>query len=67
MAPVAVAKIAPDVLDKYSNNFAMPDNDKLIVGNNSKDDAAVYNLGNGTALISTTDFYAYRRRSVPVW
>ena len=35
----------------------MPDNDKLIVGNNSKDDAAVYNLGNGTALISTTDFF----------
>ncbi|MFN8271097.1 MAG: selenide, water dikinase SelD [Chitinophagaceae bacterium] len=51
-------KIAPDVLDKIlHSNFAMPDNDKLIVGNNSKDDAAVYNLGNGTALISTTDFF----------
>lgn len=35
----------------------MPDNDKLIVGNHSKDDAAVYNLDNGTALISTTDFF----------
>ena len=35
----------------------MPDNNKLIVGNHSKDDAAVLDLGNGTALISTTDFF----------
>jgi len=27
------------------------------VGNSSKDDAAVYDLGNGTALISSTDFF----------
>ncbi len=51
-------KISPKILDEIlSSNFAMPDNDKLIVGNHSKDDAAVYNLGNGTALISTTDFF----------
>ena len=51
-------KISPKVLDQIlSANFSMPDNNKLIVGNNSKDDAAVYNLGNGTALISTTDFF----------
>lgn len=51
-------KISPKVLDQIlASNFAMPDNDKLIVGNHSKDDAAVYNLGNGTALISTTDFF----------
>src|SRR6202165_5308582 len=51
-------KIAPRVLDEIlKSNFAIPDNDKLIVGNHSKDDAAVYNLGNGTALISTTDFF----------
>lgn len=51
-------KIAPDVLDRIlHSNFAMPDNNKLIVGNSSKDDAAVYDLGNGTALISTTDFF----------
>lgn len=30
---------------------------KLLVGNHSKDDAAVYDMGNGTALISTTDFF----------
>ena len=29
----------------------------MIVGNHTKDDAAVYDLGNGTALIATTDFF----------
>ncbi len=51
-------KISPKVLDEIlQTNIATPDNDKLIVGNSSKDDAAVYDLGNGTALISTTDFF----------
>ncbi len=51
-------KISPQVLDTIlKGNIAMPDNDKLIVGNNSKDDAAVYDLQNGMALISTTDFF----------
>ena len=51
-------KISPKVLDQIlQSNLAMPDNQKLIVGNHSKDDAAVFNLGNGTALISTTDFF----------
>ena len=51
-------KISPKVLDEIlSSNLTMPDNDKLIVGNHSKDDAAVYDLGNGSAIISTTDFF----------
>jgi selenide, water dikinase len=51
-------KIAPRVLDAIlQSNTASPDNKNLIVGNSSKDDAAVYDLGNGTALISTTDFF----------
>lgn len=51
-------KISPKILDEIlSSNFAMPDNDKLIVGNHSKDDAAVYDIGNGSALIATTDFF----------
>ena len=29
----------------------------LLVGNDSRDDAAVYDLGDGTAIISTTDFF----------
>ena len=51
-------KISPKVLDEIlKTNLALPDNQKLLVGNNSKDDAAVYDLGNGTSLISTTDFF----------
>ena len=51
-------KISPQILDQIlKGNITMPDNDKLIVGNHSKDDAAVLDLGNGTALISTTDFF----------
>ena len=51
-------KISPKILEQIlHSNFTSPDNKKLIVGNSSKDDAAVYDLGNGTALISTTDFF----------
>lgn len=51
-------KISPQVLDKIlHSNLALPDNKKLIVGNHTKDDAAVYDLENGTALIATTDFF----------
>jgi selenide,water dikinase len=39
------------------SQYALPDNKNLLVGNHSKDDAAVYDLGNGTAVISTTDFF----------
>jgi selenide,water dikinase len=51
-------KISPKILDLIlKGNISMPDNNKLLVGNHSKDDAAVYDMGNGTALISTTDFF----------
>jgi selenide, water dikinase len=51
-------KISPKVLDEIlKSNIALPDNHKLMVGNHSKDDAAVYDIGNGMALISTTDFF----------
>jgi selenide,water dikinase len=51
-------KIAPKVLeDILQTNIAPVKNDKLIVGNSSKDDAAVYDLGNNMGLISTTDFF----------
>lgn len=51
-------KISPAVLDKilHSNNTMIPDA-RLLVGNDKRDDAAVLDLGNGTALISTTDFF----------
>ena len=51
-------KISPKILDEILHtSFSMPDNDRLIVGNHSKDDAAAYDLKNSTALISTTDFF----------
>jgi len=51
-------KIAPKVLDEIlKSNVSVPDNKNLLVGNSSKDDAAVYDLENGMALISTTDFF----------
>jgi selenide, water dikinase len=51
-------KIAPSILDKIlATNNPTKKFEKLMVGNESKDDAAVYDLGNGQALISTTDFF----------
>lgn len=51
-------KIAPKVLDEIlHSSIEMPHNDKLIIGNQSKDDAAVYDIGNGMCMISTTDFF----------
>jgi selenide,water dikinase len=51
-------KIAPHVLEEIlRSDFKSPEDTKLIVGNSTKDDAAVYDLGNGQGLISTTDFF----------
>ncbi|MEO6302839.1 MAG: selenide, water dikinase SelD [Bacteroidia bacterium] len=50
-------KIAPQVLKEILQSSFVSPSENLLVGNNSNDDAAVYDLGNGTALISTTDFF----------
>jgi selenide, water dikinase len=51
-------KISPAVLDKILHSAVLREKDpRLLVGNDTRDDAAVYDLGNGTALISTTDFF----------
>ncbi|WP_354361584.1 selenide, water dikinase SelD [Pedobacter sp. UYP30] len=51
-------KISPAVLDTILHSQIKYEADKnLLVGNNTRDDAAVYDLGDGTALISTTDFF----------
>lgn len=51
-------KISPQVLEQILHtDIPAPEAKNLLVGNQSKDDAAVYDLGNGTALISTTDFF----------
>ncbi|MEO6489090.1 MAG: selenide, water dikinase SelD [Ferruginibacter sp.] len=51
-------KISPQILEQIlkSDGLLVPDQN-LLVGNGNNDDAAVYDLGNGTALISTTDFF----------
>jgi selenide,water dikinase len=51
-------KISPAILDKILHSpIAAPTDARLLVGNDKRDDAAVFDLGNGTALISTTDFF----------
>ena len=51
-------KIAPAVLDQMLHtSIAQPHDARLLVGNASRDDAAVYDLGGGEAVISTTDFF----------
>lgn len=51
-------KIAPNFLDEILKSQApVLSYPRLLVGNSSKDDAAVYDLGNGTSVMSTTDFF----------
>ncbi|MBL0342054.1 MAG: selenide, water dikinase SelD [Bacteroidetes bacterium] len=51
-------KISPAILSEIlKNNETPPDFNNLLVGNHSRDDAAVLDIGNGQALISTTDFF----------
>lgn len=51
-------KIAPKVLEEILQGSTHIDKTaNLLVGNESKDDAAVYDIGNGMGLISTTDFF----------
>jgi len=51
-------KISPAVLDSIlkttQETISYP---QLLVGNSSKDDAAAFDLGNGTSVLSTTDFF----------
>ena len=51
-------KIAPGVLDQILGQLGAQANDPcLLVGHGARDDAAVYDLGDGTAAVSTTDFF----------
>ena len=54
-------KIAPQVLDTILQSqlpvMTTANDANLLVGNDSRDDAAVYDLGDGTAVVSTTDFF----------
>ena len=47
-------KLLEDILKSEMPSLPHPN---LLVGNDSKDDAAVFDLGNGTSVVSTTDFF----------
>lgn len=51
-------KISPKDLESIlKSSTPFTSNPNLIVGNDTKDDAAVFDMGNGQAIISTTDFF----------
>jgi selenide, water dikinase len=51
-------KISPKLLDNILQTSVLKQPfPALLVGNEERDDAAVYDLGDGTALVSTTDFF----------
>jgi len=51
-------KIAPNELEKIlKGSKSQHIYEHLLVGNESKDDAAVFDIGDGKAIISTTDFF----------
>ncbi|MDP2388384.1 MAG: selenide, water dikinase SelD [Bacteroidota bacterium] len=51
-------KIAPAVLEEILSGSKSPINfPNLLVGNDTKDDAAVYEMADGNCIISTTDFF----------
>ncbi len=60
-------KISPKILDQILHgqtsgptptaDFSLSQSSNLLVGNDARDDAAVMDIGNGDAIISTTDFF----------
>lgn len=51
-------KISPVLLDEIlKTNISSSFFSELLVGNEHRDDAAAYDLGNGTSVLSTTDFF----------
>lgn len=50
-------KIAPHVLEQILHGQRGAQNLSLLVGNDTNDDAAVYDIGGGKAIISTADFF----------
>jgi selenide,water dikinase len=51
-------KLSPKVLSTILETTSIKIEDpRLLVGNDTRDDAAVYDMGNGMGIISTTDFF----------
>ncbi len=49
--------MSPAVLDKILSKLPSQDDDRLLVGFSNKDDAAVFQLSENTALVQTADFF----------
>ena len=51
-------KISPQILEGIlKTDLILPEFPNLVVGNATKDDAAVVDIGNGEGIVSTTDFF----------
>jgi len=51
-------KISPSMLTEIlASSLTLESDERLLVGNDTRDDAAVYDLGDGRGVISTTDFF----------
>lgn len=50
-------KLSPAVLEGILSGHKAVPHERLLVGNDSRDDAGAYDLGDGRALLSTTDFF----------
>lgn len=51
-------KISPSMLtDILRTRLSLDEDERLLVGNDTRDDAAVFDLGDGRGVISTTDFF----------
>lgn len=51
-------KISPAILDQIlASKISFPADPNLLVGNQSKDDAAAIDIGGGQVILSTTDFF----------
>ena len=50
-------KISPETLESILETKQTKHFSKLLVGNDTRDDAAVYDMDTGTSVISTTDFF----------
>lgn len=51
-------KISPQLLENIlKTQLTLSPHPNLLVGNSTKDDAAAYDLGNGSSVLSTTDFF----------
>ncbi len=50
-------KLRPQLLEEILKKIPLPDDEKIIVGTNTSDDAAVYRIDDNKAIVQTVDFF----------